>query len=118
MTNGDTTVFLTGHAKPVKDDAINAVYQVFSLSLIVDTRDDMIVDVGCTMVMDKSESFIRALLTGRNLLTDMDSMQEQIKTRFFTLAQKPVLVALKDAQNRYLIAFPHKKNIPQEKAAE
>lgn len=109
MLYSDTAVFVTGHAKPVKDDAINTVYQVFSISLIIETADNTIQDVGCTMVMDKSESFIRALLLGRNILTDMDYMQEQIKNRFFTLAQKPVMVALKDAQNRYLIAFPDKR---------
>ena len=109
MKVSDTSVFVTGHAKPVKDDAITAIYQVFSLSLIIETKDDTIVDLACTMVMEESEAFIRALIRGKNILRDMDFMQQQIKTRFFTLVQKPMLVALRDAQNRYILAFPDKR---------
>ncbi|MDR2909475.1 MAG: DUF3870 domain-containing protein [Oscillospiraceae bacterium] len=109
MEFSDTMVFVTGHARPVKDDAITAVYQVFSLSLIIETLDDSIADVSCTMVMQESADFIRHLLRGKNILTDMGVIADQIKGRFFTLAQKPMMVALRDAQNRYLMAFPEKR---------
>lgn len=109
MEYSDTTIFVTGHAKPSKDDAIHAVYQVFSLSLIIETADNRIIDVACTTVMGKSEDFVRSLFCGRNIVTDMDYLQEQIRKRFLSVAQKPMLVALKDAQNRYLTAYPGKK---------
>ncbi len=109
MYTSDTVVLVTGHAKPVKDDAIFAVYSVFSVSLMVETKDDSIVDLACTTVMKLSEPFLSSLVVGKNLVTDMGLIQEQIKTRFLSLAQKPFIVALRDAQNRYLLAFPGKR---------
>lgn len=109
MSYSNSTVFVTGHAKPAKDDAINAVYQVFSLSLIIERETDTIVDVACTMVMGKSEEFIRSILCGKNIVADMEDLQQEIRARFLTLAQKPMVVALRDAQNRYLTAFPDRR---------
>lgn len=109
MDYSESSVFVTGHAKPAKDDAIHTVYQVFSLSLIIETADNRILDVACTTVMGKSEEFIRSMLCGKNIVTDMDSILEQIRRRFLTMAQKPMIVALKDAQNRYLTAYPGKR---------
>ena len=109
MIHSDTSVLVTGHAKPVKDDAINIVYQVFSLSLIIETKTDCILDLACTTVMEESEDFIRSMLCRKNIVTDMDGLMEQIRRRFLTQAQKPLIVALKDAQNRYLTAYPEKK---------
>ena len=109
MPYSNNTVFVTGHAKPAKDDAINAVYQVFSLSLIIDRETDTIVDVACTMVMGKSEEFIHSILCGKNIVDDLEDLQREIRPRFLPLAQKPMAVALRVAQNRYLTAFPDKK---------
>ncbi len=109
MSYSESSVLVTGHATPVKEDAISAVYQVLCLSLIIDTNTDIIEKASCTMVMKDSESFISALLVGRNILTDMKQMRDLIVSRFFSIAQKPLTVALKDVQNRYLIAFPQKR---------
>jgi len=111
MASPDTTVLVTGHAKPVKEDAINYVYDVLSLSLLVDTGSDRIVDVACTMVMDVSARFVHDLLVGRSIVTEMDQISASIRSRFLSLAQKPLLVALRDAQNRYLVAFPDRKTV-------
>ena len=53
-----TTIFLTGQAKPSKDDAISTVYQVFSLCMIIDTKTDKILDVSCTATLDMTREFI------------------------------------------------------------
>lgn len=104
-----TTVLVTGHAKPVKDDAIFAVYHTLSISLIVETKDDSIVNFGCTTVMKSTEEFLYSLFIDKNIITDIAWMIEQIKTRFLSIAQKPIVVALQDAHNRYLMAFPGKR---------
>ena len=109
MMPSETTVLVTGHAKPVKEDAISAVYHIFSISLVIDTKDDCIVDFACTTVMKCTESFLASLLIGKNIITDINWMQQQIKTRFFSLVQKTFIVALRDAQNRYILAFPEKR---------
>lgn len=102
-------VFITGSAKPGSEDAIKNVYQTFSLSLIVDARTDQIVDSSCTAVMTMTNNFIRSLLIGKNLVAEADETVEEIRKRFMGLVQKTLIVALRDAQNRYLMAFPEKR---------
>ncbi|MBQ9720972.1 MAG: DUF3870 domain-containing protein [Oscillospiraceae bacterium] len=108
------TVFITGTAKPGNEDAIKNVYQVFSLSLIVDTRTDQIVDSSCTAVMNMTNNYIRSILIGRNLVTEVDEIANELRARFMALVQKTLIVSLRDAQNRYLMAFPEKR-LPKNK---
>ncbi len=99
----ETTIFVTGQAKPSKEDAISAVYNVFSLSLIVETKTDIIVNMVCTTVMAETEEFLRQIICGKNLINDRDKIIEILKTRFLAIVQKPLIVALKDAHNKYVM---------------
>jgi hypothetical protein len=99
-----TTVFITGVAKPAQDDPIADDYQVFFLSLVVDRETDMIVDATCNTAREMTKDFIRCLLVGRSLSTGMEEMVAEIRGRFYGLTQKPLIVALKDAGNRYSVA--------------
>ena len=111
MQYSDSVIFLTGQAKPGKEDAISTVFSVFSLCLFIDTKTDVIVDLACTTAMDETEAFIRTLLIGRSIVTELDIMIETLKKRFFALVQKTLIVALKDAQNRYLMIYPDKRPV-------
>ena len=113
MRYSDSVIFLTGQAKPGKEDAISTVYSVFSLCLFIDTKTDEIVDLACTTVMDETEAFIRQLLVGRNIVSELDVMTDCLKKRFFALVQKTLIAALKDAQNRYLMIYPEKRPAPK-----
>lgn len=108
---GDSTVFITGLSKPSADDAISSVYRTFSLCLIVDVNTDRIVDACCTVAMEETEEFVRSLLVGTNLVTESNLVIERIKKRFMAMVQKTLIVAYKDAHNRYLLAFPEKRHI-------
>lgn len=110
MLYNDSVIFLTGQAKPGKEDAISAVYSVFSLCLFVDTKTDCIVNLICTTAMPETQEFVQQLLIGRNLVNEMDVMIGILKKRFHALVQKTMIVALKDAQNRYLMLYPDKRS--------
>ena len=109
MIYNDSVIFLTGQAKPSKEDAISAVYSVFSLCLFLDTRTDCIENLICTTAMPETQEFVRQLLIGKNLVSEMDLMVDILKKRFYALVQKTLIVALKDAQNRYLMIYPEKR---------
>jgi len=94
-------IFITGQARPLKDDVINNVYQVLSLSLIIDRETNIIVDADCTTVMSLTSNFIKEIIIGRNIITDINDIEHEIRERFFGLIQKPLIVSLKDAYNRY-----------------
>ena len=109
MEYSETTIFITGQAKPGKDDAITSVYQTFSLSLFVDTDTDRIVNLACNTVMEETEAFIRCLLVGRSLTEELPEMVDQLQRRFFGVSQKTLIAALKDVHNRYLPIYPEKR---------
>jgi hypothetical protein len=100
----DNTVFVTGVAKPSKDDPIASMYEVFFLSLVVDRDSGIIVDATCNTAREMTKDFIRSLLVRRNLAEGVDGMVGEIRRRFFGLAQKALIVALKDAHNHYVMA--------------
>jgi hypothetical protein len=103
MAYTKSTVFVTGVSKPNKDDPITSVYNVFFVSAIVDEETDAIVDVTCNAASEMTREFIRSLIVGNNLLDGMEDIVREIRSRFFGLVQKPLIVALKDAHNHYKI---------------
>lgn len=111
MNYGPSTVFITGQAKPSKEDAIFFVYELFFVSLVVDSQTDIILDVTCNTIRDMTKEFIRSLLVGQNLTTGIDDMVQNIHNRFFGLVRKALIVALKDAHNRYIMI--EKNNISE-----
>jgi hypothetical protein len=100
----ENTVFVTGVAKPSKDDPIASLYEVFFLSLVVDRDSGTIVDATCNTAREMTKDFIRSLLVRRNLMAGVDGIVLEIRRRFFGLAQKALIVALKDAHNNYMMA--------------
>ena len=112
MYRPDDSVFITGVAKVTKDDAINAMYGTFSLSLVVDVHSNRILSASGNMVMQNTNDFLAHLLIGKNIVTQMDEICDVLKKRFLALAQKAVIVALRDAQNHYLMAYPAARENP------
>jgi hypothetical protein len=98
-----STIFVTGVAKIAKDDPIASSNQVFFVSIIVDEETGLVVDATCNTVREMTENFIRLLLVGKNLATGVDEMVQEIRQRFFGLVQKTLIVALKDAHNRFMV---------------
>ena len=103
MEYGPSTILLTGVAKISKDDPISSSYEVFFVSLVVDRETCVIVDATCNTARDMTKEFIRSLLVRRNLETGIEDMVDEIRSRFFGMAQKSLLAALKDAHNRFLV---------------
>ena len=107
----EDAVFVTGVAKVSKEDAINAMYGIFSLSLVLDVHTNTIIDASANMIMEATNVFLREILVGHNLLTDIDALTEILRKRFLALSQKAVIAALKDAQNHYLMVYPNAKYV-------
>ena len=63
-------------------------------------------EVVANMIMSDTIDFLRQIIEGKNLVTDTDLITDLLKKRFLALSQKAVVAALKDAQNRFLMAYP------------
>ena len=102
MSYAATTVFLTGQAKPAREDAIAQVHGVFYLSLVVDTADNRIVDAKCNSILPMTDRFVHSLVVGYDLINQIEEMEGQIRGRYFALTQRALLACLKDARSQYL----------------
>lgn len=103
MEYGANTILVTGLAKVSKDDPIASSYNVFFVTLILERDTGVVVDVTCNTARDMTKEFIRSILVGRSLLTGLDEIIAQLRSRFFGMVQKSLVVALKDAHNRFVL---------------
>jgi len=100
---GKSTIYITGTAKISSNDPISDIFDTFFIGIILDRNDGTIIDVTCNMVRDVTSDFIKSILIGHNLIREEDQIIDEIKERFYGIAQKAVIAALKDARNRYMM---------------
>ena len=94
MDYSPDTVFITGQARPAKEDAISLV--------IVDRKTGRIEDAQCNTILPMTDRFVHSLIVGKGLVEDMEELEKIIRSRYFALTQRALLASLKDARNQYL----------------
>ncbi len=97
------TIYILGTAKIGKTDPISAMYEIFFVGIIVNRNTGEIIDATCNMVRDVTTDFIRSILIGYNLVDDIDEIVDEIKDRFYGMAQKAVIASVKDGRNKFLV---------------
>lgn len=102
MLYKENTILVVGQAKPSREDAIYSLHGEFYISLVVERDTGRILDVECNTILSVTRNFVASMLIGKNLVTDMEFLEREIRTRYFALTQKPLIACLKDASNRYL----------------
>ncbi|WZL74102.1 DUF3870 domain-containing protein [Clostridiaceae bacterium 35-E11] len=105
------TVYILGTSKINKNDPIAAMYDIFFIGIIVKKDTSEIVDVTCNMVRDVTSDFIKSILLGYQLAEDIEKIADEIQDRFYGMAQKAVIAAVKDARNKYIMIKNSKKDI-------
>lgn len=99
----DQTVYVLGTARIGKNDPISDLYHTFFIGLIIDRDTDVIVDMTSNMIQEVTTDFIRSVIMGYRLIEEIDKITDSINNRFFGLAQKAVIAAIKDARNKYMM---------------
>lgn len=82
------SVFVTGVARVSKEDAINAMYGTFTLSLVVDVKTGTIINCSANMIMSDTIDFLRQIIEGKNLVTDTDLITDLLKSVFWPYPKK------------------------------
>ena len=88
MDYSPDTVFITGQARPAKEDAISLVHGVFYLGLIVDRKTGRIEDAQCNTILPMTDRFVHSLIVGKRLVEDMEELEKIIRSRYFALTQR------------------------------
>lgn len=97
------TIYILGTSKISKNDPISAFYDILFIGVILDRDSGEIVDSTCNMVRDVTNDFIKSILMGYHIIEDIDDIIDEIQTRFYGMAQKAVVAAIKDARNKYMM---------------
>lgn len=87
MKYSENTIFVAGISKTGKEDGIHSLYQNLSVGLVVDQSSGQILALDCTMVMGETVEFLRQLLVGRNLFSEMDDIARLLERRFLALSK-------------------------------
>lgn len=103
MTYEKNVIYILGTAKISKSDPISAMYDIFFIGIILERDSGKIIDSTCNMVRDVTADFIRSILNGYNLRDDINLIEEEVRNRFYGIAQKAVIASVKDARNKYLM---------------
>lgn len=82
------SVFVTGVARVSKEDAINAMYGTFTLSLVVDVKTGTIINCSANMIMSDTIDFLRQIIEGKNLVTIRTSLRICSKSVFWPYPKK------------------------------
>ena len=97
------TVLVVGQSKPSKEDAIYNLHGEFYICLIVERDTGRILKADCNTILETTREFVASMFVGKNLLTDMELLEKEIRERYFALSQKPLFACMKDACNRYRV---------------
>lgn len=95
------TVYIIGESRTNMDNAITVIYNSFYVAFEIDVETDEIKDSGCIHTIGITETFIKKLFNGKNML-DSDELEQEIKRRYHGTSQKAIIVSYKDALKKYL----------------
>lgn len=120
MQYSNDLIFVTGVARASEENPIAVNYDRLLVLLIFEQQSGQIVDAEVNMICGTTRDFVRSLLVGYNLYTDLPLMEEQIKNRYWGLSRKALVVCMKDAFSKvsdklelmgqkHLLAQPPKK---------
>ncbi len=102
------TILIVGQAKPSREDAIYNLHGEFYVSLVVERESGKILDVECNTILNVTANFVKSMILGKSIKTELDDMERAIRERYFALTQKPLIACLKDARNRYVMVTGQK----------
>lgn len=94
------TIYIIGDSKTASNNPIMQQYNAFFIGLVVDRTSHVIVDADCSATISLTSSFVKELFVGHSML-DVDSVLNEISTRYFGSSQKALAVAFKNAQIKY-----------------
>lgn len=101
MKKRNETVYIIGESRTNMDNAITVIYNSFYVGFEIDVETNIITDVGCTHTINITENFIKKIFIGKDI-TDLATIEEEVKRRYHGTSQKAVIVSHKDAIKKYL----------------
>ena len=96
------TLCITAFSKTGSRNPITKVHERLMGSFLVDPRSGVIRGVEFNTICKLTNRFLRAIIEGKSLKTDVDDLAREIQERYFGDSRRAIVTILKDAQNRFL----------------
>lgn len=95
------SVYIIGHGKTAKDNAITEQFKIFFIGFVINTKTDEVIDLSCSATIPTTEKFIASIFIGRKFDKYYEDIEEEIIRRYFGSSQKAIIIAYKDGLKRY-----------------
>ena len=96
-----STVYIVGHGKTSSENAITSNFKIFFIGFVVDTVDDIVVDLECSATISITSRFVRDLFLGKSFSEYDPEVETEITRRYYGSSQKAIITAYKDAVKKY-----------------
>lgn len=93
-------IYVTGQARLPADTAARHVYGVLCLGLLLERATGRILEVSCVTLPPYGNEFIRELLLGKTIEDDLETITEEIRSRYICRTSDALLAALQDLVKR------------------
>lgn len=101
MKPGKDVIYVVGHARLPSETTAKHVYDILSLGLALDKESGRILEVSCTTLPPYGNEFIREILLGKKIQGDLDTISEEIRSRYICRTSNALLAALEDLLKRF-----------------
>lgn len=102
MNYPESTLYIVGNSKSQQNNPITQLYGQFMMGFLVDSQTGNIIEVESNAILTLTNKFVEDFFVGKNMVSDFESIRSNITKRYLGSSQKAILVALKDAQKKYL----------------
>ena len=96
------TVIFSGYAKLPSGTVSSEIYKVMALVVVVDLEKGTILESECTLSTRLAERFVRELLEGKSLKSDLAEMIDIINERYQGTAKKSIICGLRIIAAKYV----------------
>ena len=95
-------VLFSGYARLPNEAVTGGTSNIMAMTVIVDTAEDTIVAVECTLSTRLEEQFVSSIMIGKNVCADAEAIVACFEAKYQSNVKKAVIAALRMIYRRYL----------------
>lgn len=100
--NNVQTILVTAYAKAPQGTSMYESYKHIGIVLEIDPSTHTILEIEFTFITNLAQRFFNKLLTGTDFSASLQPVIDNIQEHYFAPSTGAIIVALKNAQKRYL----------------
>lgn len=112
MIYPENSLYVAGIAKASAQNPIAVRYEQLLTALVFDRENGRIIDADVNMVCELTTDFVKSLLIGYSIFTDLPKMAENISKNYCGLSRKALVVCIKNAFANISELVPEAANRP------